>query len=68
MELNNSYNGVTEQDILAMSEDDLRNALLRLIKLKTVNSEAYYPTDVFLPDDVADVLRGRDLERLIDIE
>lgn len=65
MRLDGSYDGLSVQDVLNMSEDELREMLLRLIRLETVDSSQYLPTQMYLPDDVADVLRGRDLDRLL---
>ena len=59
MKLKNGYGGLKEENINNMTEEQMRKVLLRLVDLESVPTDAFFPTDMFLPDEVADVLRDR---------
>ena len=59
MKLKNGYDGLKEEDINNMTEEQMRKVLLRLVDLESVPTDEFYPTNMFLPDEIADVLRDR---------
>lgn len=59
MKLKDGYNGLTEEYINSMSEEQMRKVLLRLINTESEYSANWYPTEVYIQDDLADILRDR---------
>lgn len=55
----NCYDGLSEEYLNSLSKDDLVNILLIIITVNPVNSGEYYPTDCYLPDTLADIIRKR---------
>jgi hypothetical protein len=56
--LKNSYNGLTKEEILSLSHQQLQEAVLRMFDIEFKNCEDYYG-DCLLVDDLADAFRNR---------
>ena len=52
------YEGLSEEDIRALSREELIDAVLRMFKVHSVRAEKCLG-DVMLPDSLADAFRGR---------
>lgn len=54
----NAYSGLTEEEIKRMSHDELVEAVLRLMKVRSVDSQGWFG-NVLINDELADAFRNR---------
>jgi D-ribose pyranose/furanose isomerase RbsD len=60
MNLLTSYNGLSEEDIRAMSHEELIQAVLRMFARNIERAGEYEDySNVLIPDHLADAFRGR---------
>jgi hypothetical protein len=57
--LNNSFNGLTQDEVLSLSYKELQMAVLRMFNVKIKNCEDYHGSCV-LPDELADAFRNNE--------
>ena len=61
MKIINGYHGYTKEDIMNMSEQNLREAVIRMFSVDTIEfgKDAGWMGDFLLPDELVDAFRGR---------
>lgn len=57
MKILNSYKGCFEKEILAMSKEDLQQAVIRVLSVKSDTCEKWYGP-MYSMDKIADAFRG----------
>ena len=57
--LTDSYSGVNEEYLNSLSKEELLKILMTIITIPPVNSADWYPSDCYMPDTLADIIRQR---------